>query len=112
MFTKALTFLTKLKELESISNVAKEILHQKVGHNGKIDNTLLGKFQHEVHGFAWFETYRSLRETLSWYNVLKEDKDSELEASILVYAFSEYLNQMRHGIMISQSEVVRPSTWY
>ncbi len=101
-----------LSELESISNVAKEILHQKVGHNGKIDNTLLEKFQHEAHGFAWFETYRfSLRETLSWYNVLKkQDKDSELEASILVYAFSEYLNQMRHGIMISQSEVVRPST--
>ncbi len=101
-----------LCELESISNVAKGILHQKVGHNGKIDNTLLEKFQHEAHGFAWFETYRfSLRETLSWYNVLKkQDKDSELEASILVYAFSEYLNQMRHGIMISQSEVVRPST--
>ena len=27
-----------------------------------------------------------------------------------MYAFSEYLNQMRHGIMISQSEVIRPST--
>ena len=101
-----------LSELESISKAAKEILSQNVFNNGKVDNTLLEKFQHEAHGFAWFETYRfSLRETLSWFNKLKEqNKNSELESSILVYAFSEYLNQMRHGIMISQSEVIRPST--
>ena len=101
-----------LSELESISKVAKEILSRNVFNNGKVDNALLEKFQHEAHGFAWFETYRfSLRETLSWYNKLKEqNKNSELESSILVYAFSEYLNQMRHGIMISQSEVIRPST--
>ena len=101
-----------LRELESISKDAKEILSQNVCNNGKVDNALLEKYQHEAHGFAWFETYRfSLRETLSWYNSLKkQDKDTELESSILVYAFSEYLNQMRHGIMISQSEVVRPST--
>ena len=101
-----------LSELESISRVAKDILFQNVSNNGKVDNALLGKFQHEAHGFAWFETYRfSLRETLSWFNKLKEqNKNSELESSILVYAFSEYLNQMRHGIMISQSEVIRPST--
>ena len=101
-----------LSELESISKVAKENLSQNVFNNGKVDNALLEKFQHEAHGFAWFETYRfSLRETLSWFNKLKEqNKNSELESSILVYAFSEYLNQMRHGIMISQSEVIRPST--
>ena len=101
-----------LSELESISKVAKENLSRNVFNNGKVDNELLEKFQHEAHGFAWFETYRfSLRETLSWFNKLKEqNKNSELESSILVYAFSEYLNQMRHGIMISQSEVIRPST--
>ena len=108
-----LTVLEKiLRELEKISESAKDILSQNVCKNGKIDNALLEKFQHEAHGFAWFETYRfSLRETLNWYVSLnKQQKDSELESGILVYAFSEYLNQMRHGIMISQSEVVRPST--
>ena len=101
-----------LTELETISKVAKETLAGNVFNNGKVDNALLEKFQHEAHGFAWFETYRfSLRETLSWFNKLKEqNKNSELESNILVYAFSEYLNQMRHGIMISQSEVIRPST--
>ena len=101
-----------LSELESISKLAKDILSQNVCLNGKVDNALLEKFQHEAHGFAWFETYRfSLKETLNWYVSLKnKDKNTELESSILVYAFSEYLNQMRHGIMISQSEVIRPST--
>ena len=108
----ATAFERILSELESISKVAKENLSRNVFNNGKVDNELLEKFQHEAHGFAWFETYRfSLRETLSWFNKLKEqNKSSELESSILVYAFSEYLNQMRHGIMISQSEVIRPST--
>ena len=108
-----LTLLEKiLSELEKVSKLAKDILSQNVCNNGKIDNALLEKFQHEAHGFAWFETYRfSLRETLNWYlSLKKQQKESELESSILVYAFSEYLNQMRHGIMISQSEVVRPST--
>ncbi len=108
----ATVFERILSELESISKVAKKNLSLNVFNNGKVDNELLEKFQHEAHGFAWFETYRfSLRETLSWFNKLKEqNKNSELESSILVYAFSEYLNQMRHGIMISQSEVIRPST--
>ena len=106
------TFEKILTELESISKLAKNILSQNVSINGKVDNALLEKFQHEAHGFAWFETYRlSLRETFNWYVSLKDqDKNTELESSILVYAFSEYLNQMRHGIMISQSEVIRPST--
>ena len=106
------TFEKILSELQIISKLAKNILSQNVCINGKVDNALLEKFQHEAHGFAWFETYRlSLRETLNWYVSLKDqDKNTELESSILVYAFSEYLNQMRHGIMISQSEVIRPST--
>ena len=80
-----------LSELADISVLAKENLIKNVSNNGKVDNTLLEKFQHEAHGFAWFETYRfSLRETFNWYISLKKhDKDSELEASILVYGFSE-----------------------
>ncbi len=101
-----------LSELEAVSEVAKEVLTKNVFNNGKVDNSLLEKYQHEAHGFAWFETYRfSLRETLSWYDTLKKQgKNTEVESCILVYAFSEYLNQLRHGIMISQSEVIRPST--
>ena len=83
-----------------------------VSLDNRIDNTLLEKHQFEAHGLAWFETYRiGLRETFNWYNSLKENnKATELEASVLIYAFAEYLSQMKNGIMISQSEMIRPSS--
>ena len=77
---------------------------------GKLNNQLLEKHQHEGHGFAWFETYRiALRETFNWFKKLKElNKSTKVESGILLFAFAEYLSQMRNGIMMSQTEIVRP----
>ena len=99
-----------LDSLEKNSSKAKAHLLTLVKAGDKIDNKNLEKYQFEAHGFAWFETYRiALRETLNWYKTLLElKKASDLESSILAYAFSEYLNQMRYGIMMSQSEIIRP----
>jgi len=104
-------FSKVLNSLESVSGEAKSYLVEKTSKDGRIDNALLEKYQYEGHGFAWFETYRiSLRETLNWYKSLKDlNKSSKLESGILIFAFSEYLTQMRNGIMMSQTEVVRPS---
>ena len=104
-------FSKVLNSLESVSGEAKSYLVEKTSKDGRIDNALLEKYQYEGHGFAWFETYRiSLRETLNWYKRLKNiNKSSKLESGILIFAFSEYLTQMRNGIMMSQTEVVRPS---
>lgn len=101
-----------LISLEDTSNKAKSYLINLIYVDGKADNGLLEKYQHEAHGFAWYETYRiALRETLNWYVSLKDsNKLSDLEGCILLYAFSEYLHQMRYGIMISQSEIIRPSS--
>ena len=101
-----------LTSLETISELAKDHLKSITSKDGRISNSLLEKHQFKAHGFAWFETYRiGLRETFNWIESLKDKKnDTDLEYAVLVYAFSEYLNQMRHGIMISQSEVIRPST--
>ncbi len=98
--------------LKEVADTAKSYLNSIVSVNDRIDNTLLEKHQFEAHGFAWFETYRiGLRETLNWYDSLKKiNKASELEASVLIYAFAEYLSQMKNGIMISQSEMIRPSS--
>ena len=76
----------------------------------RIDNQLLELNQFQTHGFAWFETYRiGLRETYNWYSRLtQENKDSEIDASITIFAFAEYLTQMSNGIMMSQSEIIRP----
>merc|ERR1739848_641215 len=77
----------------------------------RIDNNLLELYQFQTHGYAWFETYKiSLRETFNWYLKLEEqEKSSEIDASITIFAFAEYITQMKDGIMMSQSEIIRPN---
>ena len=66
-------FSNILNSLESVSNEGKEFLKVKVSVDGKFNNQLLEEYQHEGHGYAWFETYRiALRETFNWYKNLKK----------------------------------------
>ena len=105
-------FSNILNSLETVSSEAKSFLKEKLSTNGKINNELLEKHQHEGHGYAWFETYRiALRETFNWFKNLKEtEKATKLESGILLFSFAEYLSQMRSGIMMSQTEIVRPES--
>ena len=105
-------FSNILNSLETVSLEAKSFLKEKLSTNGKINNELLGKHQHEGHGYAWFETYRiALRETFNWFKNLKQtEKATKLESGILLFSFAEYLSQMRSGIMMSQTEIVRPES--
>ena len=99
-----------LKELECISSKIKLELKRNCITDDRISSTLMEKYQFKCHGFAWFETYRvSLVHTLNWYKALSESgKASKLEELILASGFSEYVLQMRDGIMMSQSEIIRP----
>ena len=99
-----------LKELEIISNKIKLELKKECTTDDRVSSSLMEKNQFKCHGFAWFETYRiSLIHTLNWYKTLSETgKASRLEELILASGFSEYVLQMRDGIMMSQSEVIRP----
>ena len=98
-----------LNSLESVSAEAKSFLKEKVSSDGKVSNQLLEKYQHEGHGYAWFETYRiALRGNLNWFKSLKTEKSTKLESGILIFSFAEYLCQMRSGIMMSQTEMIRP----
>ena len=103
-------FTKILKELEGVSEKTKDFLKSTLTKDDRIDNQLLELNQFQTHGFAWFETYRiGLRETYNWYSRLtQENKDSEIDASITIFAFAEYLTQMSNGIMMSQSEIIRP----
>ena len=105
-------FSNILNSLETVSSEAKSFLKEKLSTNGKVNNELLGKHQHEGHGYAWFETYRiALRETFNWFKNLKQtEKATKLESGILLFSFAEYLSQMRSGIMMSQTEIVRPES--
>jgi (2S)-methylsuccinyl-CoA dehydrogenase len=99
-----------LDKLEILSNKSKDFLKSALTKDSRIDNQLLEIKQFQTHGFAWFETYRiGLRETLNWYTRLaNDDKASEIDASITLFAFAEYITQMSNGIMMSQSEIIRP----
>ena len=100
-----------LDKLQVLSEKAKKYLSDKCTSDGRISSKLLNENQYKTHGFAWFETYRiSLRETLCWYKRLHETgQATKLDSLILAGAFSEYLTQMRDGIMMSQSETIRYS---
>ena len=100
-----------LQKLETISNKANNHLKSLLTKDNRIDNNLLEVNQFQTHGFAWFETYRiGLRETLNWFlNLSESGQASEIDASITIFAFSEYLLQMKNGIMMSQSEIIRPN---
>ena len=100
-----------LNELETISKKSKDYFVKVLTKNNRIDNNLLESYQFESHGYAWFETYRiGLRETFNWFVRLRDsNKAAYIDYNILVYSFAEYLSQMRDGIMISQTEMVRPT---
>ena len=100
-----------LSKLEKVSTKSREAFKSALTKDNRIDNQLLEINQSKTHGFAWFDTYRiGLRETLNWFTRLNNDnKSSEIDAAVTLFAFAEYLMQMRNGIMMSQSEIVRPS---
>ncbi len=105
------SFTKILDHVQKISEKSKTYFKSILTKDGRIDNSLLELNQFQTHGYAWFETYKiSLRETFNWFTRLEEQgKHSEIDASITIYAFAEYLTQMRDGIMMSQSEIIRPS---
>ncbi|MEE2695314.1 MAG: acyl-CoA dehydrogenase family protein [Pseudomonadota bacterium] len=99
-----------LGNLEKVSQKSKDNLKKLVLKDGRIDNQLLEIYQFQTHGYAWFETYRiGLKEILNWFQRLhSQEKSSNIDSCITLLAFAEYLTQMRNGIMMSQSEIIRP----
>jgi len=106
---KSELFIMVLDELEKISTKSKNYFVNLLTKENRIDNKLLEHYQFESHGYAWFETYRiGLRETFNWYQRLNElTKASDVDANILIFSFAEYITQMKNGIMISQTEMIR-----
>ena len=98
-----------LSNFSRISDKIKLSLTQKCLVDGRIKGSLLEKNQFCCHGYAWFETYRvSLTQMLNWFkDLLDNNNSSDLDCFVLAYAFSEYSLQMRDGIMMSQTEIIR-----
>ncbi len=62
------------------------------------------------HGHAWMAAYvETLAALLEWVEGLAEESRLQrLEIMIARAAFADYLGQLRHGIAMSQDEVIRP----
>src|SRR5690606_23051815 len=90
-----------LAEAESLLARAKGNVARLVASGG------IDRHQHAAHGFAWMATYvEALRQLRRWAGGLGELR--EAEALMLQAAFGEYLAQLRGGIAMSQTEIVRP----
>ena len=98
------------KTVDSYYNAAKEQVSKLVLVDGKIAKDNLNREQHAAHGLAWIATYKkTLQEMLNWAIDLEaNNKFTEYEKLILQFIYSEYLNQIKTGIPMSQLEFIRP----
>ena len=66
--------------------------------------------QRALHGYAWVASYvEALTQLLGWARRLQaRDQLSALAVDYVAIGFAEYLQQLRGGVPMSQSETVRP----
>ncbi|MFA6219041.1 MAG: acyl-CoA dehydrogenase family protein [Erythrobacter sp.] len=81
-----------------------------VSADGRVSAALLEREQRKVHALAWAATtVTALEATLDWARrAMQCGRYGEIEALVLKIGFGEYLGQLVGGLVMSQSEVVRP----
>ena len=95
--------------LESITFEIKKNLINLQRRRDEPTNIFIEEEQFLSHGFAWIATYiEGLNQLLSWAeNIKRQGKFSSIESLILQIGFGEYLGQIKGGIQMSQSEIIR-----
>lgn len=95
--------------VNTILSNAKSRLTARLGVTTKISNSAIEEDQFLAHGLAWLATYvESLNQMVFWAeNLNKNSCYTEIESLILQIAFGEYLAQIKGGIQMSQSEIIR-----
>lgn len=93
-----------------INKSAVEFAKSLVKIDGKIDRKLFDKYQHQLHGLSWYETYiATLAQTAKWAQKLNEEgKFTQIEANLCVILFAEYLADLKGGIAMTTNEKIRP----
>jgi (2S)-methylsuccinyl-CoA dehydrogenase len=83
-----------------------------VAEDGVISPTLFERHQHAAHGLAWLATYaEAIRQLAEYAERLVEDgRFGPIEKFLVRIGAGEYLDQMLHGIPMSQAEIVRLSS--
>lgn len=105
------SFLVEISNsIAPINKSAVEFAKSLVKIDGKIDRKLFDKYQHQLHGLSWYETYiATLTQTAKWAQKLNEEgKFTQIEANLCVILFAEYLADLKGGIAMTTNEKIRP----
>ena len=100
-----------LGPVDDLLSQAREAVSARTMIDGRVSAAALEAEQYAAHGLAWLATYaQALRQLGDWATRLTtEGRFTDTEALILQIGFGEYLNQIRGGIPMSQTEVARLS---
>ena len=100
-----------LGPVDDLLSQAREAVSERTMIDGRVSAEALEAEQYAAHGLAWLATYaQALRQLGDWATRLTtEGRFTDTEALILQIGFGEYLNQIRGGIPMSQTEVARLS---
>jgi (2S)-methylsuccinyl-CoA dehydrogenase len=84
-----------------------------VTQDGRLDRALMDGHQRLVHGMAWLGTLSAcLDATVAWHAALIAAGTVRMtEDRVLAIGFAESLGQIAHGIVMGQSEIVRPAEY-
>jgi (2S)-methylsuccinyl-CoA dehydrogenase len=104
-------FAESVTAAQALVRAAQEQLRARVAPSGAIDAAALDDFQAEAHGFAWMAAYAAVLEaTLNWCRALDvQGRFGTLEQNLVAIGAAGYLNQLCHGIAMSQDEIVYPA---
>ena len=100
-----------LGPVDDLLSQAREAVSARTMIDGRVSAAALEAEQYAAHGLAWLATYaQALRQLGDWATRLTtEGRFTDTEALILQIGFGEYLNQIKGGIPMSQTEVARLS---
>lgn len=96
--------------IEKLAHGYLESLAGEVVRDNAVHAPALERHQFIAHGYAWAATYlEALKQLVDWSGrLLERDAFSELDQAIFKVGTGGYLQQLLHGIAMSQDEVFRP----
>ena len=99
-----------IASIEKLTHGYLEILAGRVTRDNAIDTPSLERHQFIAHGYAWVATYlEAIKQLTQWSKqLLGQGSFTELEQVIFKVGTGGYLQQLLHGIAMSQDEVIRP----
>ena len=102
-----------LASAERVLSHGTEALLERVGFAPGTRVVLPVEAQHAAHSLAWSATVlEGLRQTYNWASRLRETgRLGDVERSLLLVAFGEYLAQFAGGIPMNQGEIARLSAF-